>query len=218
MSGAGSFWSSCSKAALNLLYPPKCGLCGLLGDEAICSVCAGSFQAKDLVLNSDHGLEFVDHIAALYAYEGRASQAVLRLKYSRITSLAEPMARLIAEYAKDLNLLDFDAFVPVPIHWTRRCFRGFNQSELLCEALPLDRVRTDLLRRTRATRSQTGLKPEERKRNLLGAFAGSPNAKGMLIALVDDVLTTGYTAQECARALKEAGASEVVAIAFAGGQ
>jgi competence protein ComFC len=217
VSGAEPFWSSFSRGVLDLCYPPKCGLCGLLGDEPICSVCAGEMLPGRRELDTEHGLSSVDAVATLFGYEGRAGQAVQRLKYARVTSLAEPMSLLMASFVRDLNLSDADAFVPVPIHWSRRCLRGFNQSELLSERLANGLVRTDLLFRVRPTRAQAGLKPHERRLNLKGAFRASTEADGLCIVIVDDVITTGYTVQECAEALKTAGAKEVIGVAFAGG-
>ena len=153
---------------------------------------------------------------ALYAYSDRAAQAVTRLKYERATSLAGPMAKLMRAGAEELDLLSLGLIVPVPIHWTRRFRRGFNQSELLCEAMPAASVCPSALRRIRATRPQVGLARAERLRNLNGAFRADPSVSGKSVLLVDDVLTTGHTAEECARALREAGASDVKALFFAG--
>lgn len=105
-----------------------------------------------------------------------------------------------------------DAFVPVPIHWTRLCERGFNQSVLLAEALP--NVRQDWLWRTRRTRQQAGLSPELRRQNLVGAFEASESVRGASIVLVDDVTTSGGTARECAKALLAKGASRVDLLTF----
>lgn len=202
---------------LDLVYVPKCGLCGFTGTPAICTVCESSFEPYDdeiAVLGPSGPL---DGVARRFHYRGRAEQAVTRLKYSRVTSLAEPMAAHIESFARALNLLNHDAFVPVPIHVSRRRYRGFNQSSLLCERLPRELVYPGLLKRIRATQPQAGLDPESRRKNLLGAFQADPQAAGKRIVLVDDVLTSGHTAIECAKVLKDAGAIEVVALAFAGG-
>lgn len=163
---------------------------------------------------SPDGIEFK---SILFAYSGRAAQAVQHLKYARGTSVADWMASRLAEFADENTLLGCDVIVPVPIHWSRRCYRGFNQAELLTSALPRELVRTDLLKRTRATRPQVGLSLEERLANLQGAFEASPQVTKQRVLLVDDVCTTGQTALECARALRDAGALSVGVLAFAGG-
>jgi len=109
-----------------------------------------------------------------------------------------------------------DAIVPIPIHWSRRAMRGFNQAEELCRHLPSEKVSTDLLFRIKATKPQVGLDREARVRNLLGAFRASIDAKGMHVLLVDDVTTSGHTAEECAEALLKAGATEVSLLTLTG--
>lgn len=153
-------------------------------------------------------------VGAAFRYDGRAAQAVRRLKYDRATALAAPMASLLAEAAGRLRLDEVDAVVPVPIHFLRRCSRGFNQSELLCERFEPALVRTDLLRRVRFTRPQVGLTREQRSRNLRDAFRASRKVEGLSVLLVDDVLTGGFTMLECARTLTDAGAACVQGLVF----
>jgi ComF family protein len=126
------------------------------------------------------------------------------------------MAEKLRIFAEDLGLDAADVVIPVPIHWSRRFHRGFNQSELLCEAMESTIVKPKALRRIRATRPQVGLTPEERRHNLQNAFACQADVSGKKVLLVDDVITTGHTVGECAKTLKNAGALEVTAIAFAG--
>lgn len=158
----------------------------------------------------------LDGVARLFRYEGRGKQAVQRLKFSRATALAKPMSEKLRRFAIDLGLSEVDFIIPVPIHWTRRFLRGFNQSELLCEEIGASLVRTNILRRKRATRPQVGLTPDERRQNLLNAFECRSDVSGKRILLVDDVITTGHTVGECAKTLKVKGAMEVRAIAFTG--
>lgn len=201
------------KPLLDLVYPPKCALCGEIDSPAICPSCSSEIV---LLEGSRHDVGNLAEAIYLFNYDGRASQAVKRLKYECATSLAEPMSSLLSVSAEKLKLLDVDSIVPVPIHWTRRYHRGFNQAELLCEGLPSRLVNRRLLRRIRATRPQVGLSGEERSRNIQNAFEASPEVQGKRILLVDDVLTTGNTANECARTLLAAGAAEVKGLFFAG--
>ncbi|HWA82798.1 MAG TPA: phosphoribosyltransferase family protein, partial [Fimbriimonadaceae bacterium] len=102
-----------------------------------------------------------------------------------------------------------------PIHWSRRCQRGFNQAELLADGLP--RTCRNALFRVKRTRPQARLSREERMHNLAGAFRASRAVvEGKSVLLIDDVLTSGQTARECAKALASAGATEIAVLAFAG--
>jgi competence protein ComFC len=228
MPAANTSLSSFCRGLLDLLYPPKCALCGELGTEAVCPECRAGFAPQHP--NETRQVAGLSAVRALFAYADVSGRAVKRLKYERVTSLAAPMGQLMLEGAEEHELLGVDLIVPVPIHWTRRCRRGFNQSELLCEAFGRPALVADLpnrpngtpavcygaLRRIRATRPQVGLDRERRLRNLSGAFRAHPCVSGMRVLLIDDVLTTGHTAQECAKTLREAGAAEVKALFFAG--
>ena len=198
--------------ALDWVYPPKCALCGSMGRPAICDDCKAEFVACQPVLLGPLGP--LDWRCSLYEFQGRAAQAVKRLKYSRVTSLANPMARLLAESRCDCP--ETDVVVPVPIHRTRRACRGFNQSELLCAGMPQEAVRASLAVRTRKTRPQVELTAAERMANLQGAFLATEGVKGLRVTLVDDVITTGGTALACAEVLRAAGAIEVGVLTFCG--
>jgi competence protein ComFC len=154
--------------------------------------------------------------ATIYSYEDRAAQAIRRLKYSRVTSLAEPLAALLKDGFERFGLEEFDLIVPIPIHWRRRAFRGFNQAEVLASKLPQAKLDVESLKRIRFTRPQVGLDRESRLKNLVGAFRATPAVDGKSVLLIDDVITSGHTAEQCAIALRDAGASKVGLLAFTG--
>jgi ComF family protein len=212
MPRAGGLWTSFCNCALDAVYPAKCALCGLFAERSVCAACLDGFVCVDPQLDRRSGETVLDYRAVLYRYEERAAQAVRRLKYSRATTLAGFMSAEV-RLGYDRLSLEPDLVVPVPIHWSRRCNRGFNQAELLCDDLPW--VRGALVR-VRRTRPQVGLSREERARNLDGAFLAMPVVSGQRVLLVDDVLTSGQTARECAKALRAAGAVEVGILAFCG--
>lgn len=163
------------------------------------------------------------HIGRIYGavrYDGAVSKGIKLLKFGGKIHLKGPLAELMVTFAlKEIAVERYDCLVPVPLYKTRLRERGFNQSLLLAEEiLPIfpGAVIDESLRRIRPTRAQSRLKTEDRAQNVLGAFAVRGDAlKGRCVLLIDDVITTGDTITECARALRRAGAAEVDAFAVA---
>lgn len=212
MSTVKTYWSSFSNGLLDCIYPSQCALCGLSGEPAVCESCRSDMIPMPAGADPppSPGLSF--RISA-YEYGGRAAQAVRRLKYGRATALAPFMAETLLGLAVKHDLADWAA-VPVPIHWSRRCQRGFNQAELIAEQMPL--LLKGALVRARATRPQVGLSGSDRASNIAGAFRASALVAGRKLILIDDVVTSGNTARECSQALLQAGAAEVGVLSFAG--
>lgn len=144
--------------------------------------------------------------------DGAARQVVHALKYGRVRAYAPIMATALGRLRE---VTEFDAAVAVPLHPSRLRHRGFNQAELLLGALAWPAL-AGRLRRVRKTATQVGKDLAERRRNVEAAFAyEGVGLAGLTLALVDDVVTTGATMDECARALREAGARRVLALSFA---
>ena len=158
---------------------------------------------------------------SVFIYDEVARRLVHDLKYGdRLegrASFGAWLARAGGEYATQADLI-----VPVPLHYFRLVRRRYNQAAVLAKALSQSVRRplaVDAVRRIRPTKSQTGLSAAERASNLRRAFAVRnkwlPRVKGAQIVLVDDVMTTGATANACARALKRAGAAEITVLTLA---
>ncbi len=144
-------------------------------------------------------------------YDGPVAAAITRFKFGRQMALLPVMQSWLQRPpCRDLAA-EADLLVPVPLHPRRLQARGFNQALLLAQAFPMLPLAREALVRLRHTRPQVGLNPRERRDNVQGAFAVPDQTlvKGKNILLVDDLLTTGATVQECARVLKKAGALRV---------
>ncbi len=212
--------------ALDLLYPPRCVACAAFGHN-LCESCAGELlPASGLgrcgrcgVRRDDEGRcpdcsgwRDLDGARAAFEMTGAARRVVHGLKFSSIRDLAGDMAEALVPVVDGLAP---DAIFPIPLHRSRQRRRGFNQAEVIFERLgwPPPRGR---LERVRATASQVGLSASERRENVAGAFRyRGPDLKGATVAVLDDVVTTGATAGECARVLREHGAARVYALAYA---
>lgn len=210
--GAGDFCPDC-RTALTTDPHPTCVRCaGTLGPNLPpapdCTRCRGESFAFERVIR-------------LGPYEGLRRDAILRIKNAHHEGLAEAVGELWAATANGrLKALEPSVIVPVPLHWRRRWRRGYNQAAALARALASGLqipCRERWLRRVRATPFQTAVAPSARRANVRGAFraAADPNLKGQTVLLVDDVLTTGGTANEAARALRAAGAARVVVAVLA---
>ncbi|MBI3199360.1 MAG: ComF family protein [Rhodospirillales bacterium] len=199
------------------IAPPQCACCGdpfaeHLGDDALCATCLARPP------------KFRRARAAL-AYDTQSRRLVLPFKHGDRTDMARACGGWMARAGADL-LAEADLIAPVPLHWRRLLTRRYNQALLLARALVRaappgveHRLAPDLLRRRRWTGSQAGLKAKERRRNVREAFDIHPRwaaeVAGKAVVLVDDVLTTGATAEACARVLQRGGARHVDVLTLA---
>lgn len=149
-----------------------------------------------------------DSASAAFLYGAAIADVIHRYKYEDHPELARPLADWICR----LPLPPVDLVVPVPLHASRRRERTYDQALYLAALVAKDRgvgCVPQVLTRLRATARQVGQHRSERIANIQGAFEAAVGAAGRVVLLVDDVVTTGATVGECARALKEAGAKRV---------
>ena len=181
---------------LEPLPMPWCDRCGMpeAAIDGLCGPCRREENAFDMARSA---LLFNEPLRVI----------VHHLKYSDRVSLARPLGEILRD-CLTREPFTADLAIPVPLHRVRQRQRGYNQADLLAHALGLS-VETRLLRRHKATPSQTGLSRTQRRHNLAGAFEVQGDVKGGRFVIVDDVFTTGATTNEMARALKRAGAERV---------
>nr|USU34193.1 ComF family protein [Methylobacterium sp. OTU13CASTA1] len=229
--------------ALGLVYPPICPGCGAATAQphALCPACWSQLRLIERPYCQRLGTPFaVDHgtgpllspramadppvfgrVRAAVLYDGIARDLVHRLKYDDRLDLAPTLARMMAGAGAEL-VREADCLVPVPLHRWRLWRRRFNQAALLAQGLSTLTglpVEVQALARVKATRSQVGLSRAARARNLQGAFrvpeAARPRLQGRRVLLIDDVTTTGATANAASRVLLRAGAAKVDVLTFA---
>jgi len=202
-------------SGLAFLTPPHCACCAYpfaadwdAGPDGLCGACLARRPRYR-------------RARAVLTYDPASRALVLPFKHGDRTDMAEAYAVWMARAGAEL-LADADLVAPVPLHWRRLFTRRYNQAVLLARGVARHTGKTlapDLLGRVRWTGSQSGLKAKERRDNVRRAFSVHPAWAGRLagksVVLVDDVLTTGATAEACALALQRAGASHVDVLTLA---
>ena len=204
----------------DLLFPPKCVLCGNVLEKEELDLCKDCRMDAPEYPNCKSKRQFLDSFAAVWYYEGNVRKSLLRYKFHNARSFAAPYGRLLAMKLLELYPEGFDVLTWVPVSRLRKLRRGYDQVELLAKAVgkELGITPVPLLKKVRHNRPQSGISGAEKRRaNVLGAYRETDREAiaGRRILLLDDILTTGATAGECARVLKTAGAKEVHCAAVA---
>ena len=213
---------------LKFIYPerlkcPECTteLTGYETEIGLCTKCLNSLHLFQGVETVDLAGKHYDSVSGVALYEGRMKEWIHRLKYLGERQLAFPLVELLVKQCKEGQ---WDGIIPVPLHPERLLERGYNQALLLAQGLAfyLGIPCCDWLERVKETLPQNKLKISERSENLHGVFAlkdcWEKDLSGKKWIVVDDVFTTGATANEVARVLKLAGAVRVDVYVLASGR
>jgi ComF family protein len=211
------FCRACTESLAETLPDPLCAQCG----RPIVSAAVGEGMSLPQCHLCRRQVYAFDFARSFGAYTPRMSRAILLLKYGNVTPLGVWFARHLAGLIeRQPHFFDADAVIPVPLDRARQRDRGYNQAELI--AKPLARMlgipfRSYLLLRTRPRPNQLRLTRRERWETVRGAYATHKTAQvdKLRVLLVDDVFTTGATLDACSRALKGAGAAQVVGLTVA---
>jgi ComF family protein len=212
----GALCAACWQG-FSFIAPPHCARCACpfaqdLGEGALCAGCLARPPRYR-------------RARAALVYDGKSRRLVLPFKHGDRTDIARACGGWMARAGAEL-LAEADLLAPVPLHWRRLFTRRYNQAQLLARIVVREagagsraRLAPDLLRRRRWTGSQTGLRAQERRGNVRQAFDIHPRwtaeVAGKTVLLVDDVLTTGATAEACARVLQRGGARHVDVLTLA---
>ena len=230
------------RSLIDFVAPPKCLVCreAVLEPASLCVSCWTNLKHVEAPHCNVLGTPFAfdqgegaispaalveppnwDRARAAVAYDEASRSIVHALKYRDTMEAGLLMARLMARAGRHI-IQEADVVVPVPLHRFRLWDRRFNQAAFLSQQLSREFAKpylTDVLFRTKASRSQVGLSFDERRKNVAKVFLVTPEGAGHVagrrVLLVDDVLTTGATAGSCAAVLKKAGATHVDVLTFA---
>ena len=217
----------------DLIFPRKCFGCGREG-KYVCSSCLAKVKMSKLICpmcerpaidGMTHSVckkpLSLDGLISLWEYDGVIRKAILALKYKYATDIVTELQSYIVTKLKSSLVPNAQCLVPVPLHWHRENFRGFNQSEEIGKLLARQmswKFVPDLLMRKKPTIPQTELKGNERTENIKGVFAFNPNylvPNAQCLVLFDDVYTTGSTLKEACKVLKRGGAEKVWGLTIA---
>ena len=208
------------KHFFRMIYPPKCLLCQKVLDKSQTDLCHQCRENQPEFPGPKKNISFIAQWTALWYYVGNVRESMHRFKFRGARSHAEPFGRLLAMHLMQKQFHHVDLITWAPISFRRNLERGYDQDKLICKvvARELGLQAVSVLKKRRHTQAQSGLSDaSQRKANVLGAYqVRNPQLiAGKRILLIDDIVTTGATASECARTLLAAGAKEVIFAAVA---
>ena len=202
-----------------LLFPPKCILCKRLLQENETDLCHGCRADTPEFSKPTKKLTYLAGWTALWYYEGNVRSSILRFKFHNARSYADAYGRMLAMKLTQEET-EFDLLTWIPISRQRKWRRGYDQVELIAKAVgaELGIAPVSTLQKLRNNRPQSGITgAAQRRANVLGVYRvlDPSQVSGKRVLLLDDILTTGATAGECARMLLTSGAKEVYCAAVA---
>lgn len=204
---------------LQILYPKQCLICGKLEQDTICSKCYNTLKIEAKV-EQYKNKTFNKHLY-IFKYEGKIRNLIIDYKFNDKPYLNELFAKIILKNAKICRKIKkYDIIIPVPIHKKRKNERGYNQSELIARKLAKNlnvELVTDSLIKQKNTLPQSTLSKKQREENVKTVYKiqNKQKIENKKIILLDDIYTTGATAEECSKILKQNGAKEILVLTIA---
>ena len=198
---------------LDLVYPPVCGICGKFNREFLCKKCQKVLEAEakfqiDQVDNQEY---FFENHLYIFKYEGIIRKLILNYKFNEKSFLYKTFVNFLIKNEKFFKILkSYDTIIPIPISSKRMNERGYNQSELIADDIVKQITEceciTDCLIKNKNIIEQSKLNKEQRQKNIQGVYILKNKEKliNKEILLIDDIYTTGSTANECCKVLQKA--------------
>lgn len=183
--------------------------------EYFCKSCYENLELEHG--RAENKLEYIDEKYFSAIYNRFLRETIREFKFHGKNYLAKPLGELLLDTIRENNISDIDLIVPVPMSRRKKAKRGYNQSELLAKyvsgktGIPMD---SKNLVKIKNTKAQSGLDSLERKKNLIGVFKTKREEifRDKKILLIDDIITTGSTLEECGKVLKNSHVKEITAL------
>ena len=209
------------KNILNILFPPACAVCGKIDKNWLCPKCTIRIDRLEKVQIINIQGKKYEKLMYIFKYESLVRKLMLGYKFSNKAYLCNFFANIITSNKECLNCIQkYDMIIPVPMHKNKMKKRGYNQTELLADAISKNSgimARKDIMQKVVNTTTQSKLGGKARQSNIKSAFfiKNDCEVEEKNIILLDDIYTTGATAQECSRILKNAGARKILVLVLA---
>ena len=203
---------------LDLIFPPVCGICNKEINTYLCGKCEKEINKITCVGENRYDNKYFSTHMYLFKYEGIIRNKIISYKFNDKPYLYKTFCEIFVKNKKVCEFLKkYDIIISVPMYKKKKNQRGYNQSELIAKEIAKKteniEYRNDILLKIKNTARQSSLNKEQRKENIKNAYLiKSSNKEYILnknILIFDDIYTTGSTANECAKMLKEAGAKDV---------
>ena len=206
---------------LDLFFPPICGFCGKLNNKYICNECEKIVNLEAINKINSYNKNYNRHLY-IFKYEGIIREKIIDYKFNNKVYLYRTFTEAVLKNKENIKFIEqYDFLIPVPIHKERKKVRGYNQSELIAKILADEigkiKLQVDILKKDKNIVAQSTLDKKQRSENIKGVYKVINKQKiiDRKILLLDDIYTTGSTANECSKVLKEAGCKEVGIITIA---
>lgn len=207
---------------LDLIYPPNCVICGKNSEEYLCKKCEKIIEQYAINKIDKYLNKYFNSHAYIFKYEGKIRSLIIDYKFNDKAYLCELFVKFLIKNKKICRFFEtYDIIIPVPIHKKRKAQRGYNQSELIARRIAVKfndlRLEEKKLEKQKSTIEQSKLTKKQRIENAKNVYKINNKEKinNKNIILIDDIYTTGSTANECAKVLKENGAKNIIIITIA---